>query len=460
MLFNSQVFILLFLPLTLFGYYIFNKNDDVRIVFLIIVSLVFYGYWDYRFVPFLVSSVLANYLIARLYEKFEKTWLITLGVSVNLLLIGVFKYANFFAENVSFFLVVQNEAWDIVLPLGISFFTFQQISFLLDLKKKPEIVYPLHKYALYVTFFPQLVAGPIVRHNEIIYQFDKSPKRPGLYKRLSQGGMLFILGLTKKAVIADGLAETATPLFSKAGMSAVLTFGESWLAALTYTLQLYFDFSGYSDMAIGLGLLFGFSLPVNFNAPYVSKSIREFWRRWHISLSRFLRDYLYIPMNGDGHGLHRQMVALLVTMFLGGLWHGAGWSFIVWGGMHGIAIGVNHLWRRTGMELPSAVSWFMTTLFVVFCWVIFRAENIPTAFCIIQAMIGYSEWSFASSVKVDDVLFIVAGLLALFGPTTQSLILEKLSPKPIIALAFSLLLISLLLKVGNHGYTEFIYFQF
>jgi D-alanyl-lipoteichoic acid acyltransferase DltB (MBOAT superfamily) len=315
-------------------------------------------------------------------------------------------------------------------------------------------------YALYVSFFPQLIAGPIIRHNEIIHQYKLPPKRDGLYKRLAQGSTLFIFGLCKKVFIADGLAETATPIFNKATYGSIISFQEGWVAALTYSGQIYFDFSGYSDMAIGLGLLFGFNIPINFNAPYIAKSVREFWGRWHITLSTFLRDYLYIPLGGNRHGIFRQLVALQITMLLGGLWHGAGWTFVIWGGLHGLALGINHLWQQNGFKLPSVAAWFLTMLFLVFTWVVFRAESFTAALSIVHAMTDFSSILPDIDMDIDEALVIAAILLSLFGPTSHKAALEKIKPKPIIALMLSLLFIKILLEVGDNGYTEFIYFQF
>ena len=353
MLFNSQIFLIFFMPVTVIGYYLLAARASWRMGWVLLASLVFYGYWDIRFLPLLLFSVVMNWLLARNFGRHHHPIVPLLGVAANLLIIGVFKYANFFAGNVSMMIGGDFSPWDIVLPLGISFFTFQQISYLMDLRRGRAPVYPFGQYALYVTFFPQLIAGPIVRHNELISQFEQAPLREGSTERLSRGMTLFLIGLCKKVVLADTLAGIATPLFTLIADGKSLTFAEAWIAAGGYTLQLYFDFSGYSDMAIGLGLLFGFTIPTNFNAPYVAMSIRDFWRRWHITLSRFLRDYLYIPLGGNRFGLPRQIYALMATMILGGLWHGAGWTFVLWGAWHGIGLVGNHLWKKHGLSNPA-----------------------------------------------------------------------------------------------------------
>jgi len=460
MLFNSQVFLAIFLPITVVVYYLLAHRPKWRMGWLLLVSLVFYAYWDVRFLPLLLASLSLNWLLAKLYGKVGHPVLPLAGVMVNLVIIGIFKYANFITGN-----VVQASGggfapWDIVLPLGISFFTFQQISYLLDLRRGQAPVYPFQHYALYVTFFPQLIAGPIVRHNELIDQFGLPPLRAGQAERFSRGVVLFLCGLFKKVVLADHLAAIATPLFTLIAHGKALTLAEAWVAAGSYTLQLYFDFSGYSDMAIGLGLLFGFTIPINFNAPYRALSVRDFWRRWHITLSRFLRDYLYIPMGGNRFGLSRQMAALMVTMLLGGLWHGAGWTFVLWGGLHGVGLAVNHLWEKTGLRLPRGTAWLLTMLFVIFGWVLFRSATLSQAGIMMATMTGWNGWSLAVHDVPHRWSVLLFALPALLGPTSQQLALEKLSPRPVYAALAASLFFYLVLLIGDQGYSEFVYFQF
>ncbi|MFZ1200767.1 MAG: MBOAT family O-acyltransferase, partial [Desulfobacterales bacterium] len=321
-------------------------------------------------------------------------------------------------------------------------------------------VYPFHKYFLYVTFFPQLIAGPIVRHDELIGQFGLDPLREGVYERLAKGFGLLFIGLFKKMILADTVAETASLLFNSASAGSTLTLGASWVAAAAYTLQIYYDFSGYSDMAIGLGSLFGLTIPVNFNAPYRAVSIRDFWRRWHITLSRFLRDYLYIPMGGNRYGMPRQIAALMATMLLGGLWHGAGWTFVIWGGVHGLALVANHLWEKTGLSLPRPVAWMVTLIFVMIAWVIFRADSMATAVSVIRSMMGFH----GASLELPDVMpplrVFYFALPALVGPTSQRLVMHWLRPRPVYAVAVACALFYLSLRAGDGNYSEFIYFQF
>ena len=460
MLFHSHAFLLIFLPLTLAAYYACAAHRAVRTAALIAASLAFYGYWDPRFLPLLAGSVCANWLFARVWGRRPGRWIVPSGVAVNLLVIGVFKYADFFAGSLAALGVWRHEGWSIVLPLGISFFTFQQISYLVDLRRSGAPVYGFADYALYVTFFPQLIAGPIVRHHELIHQFAASPLRDGVYERLSRGVTLLVAGLVKKVLIADGLAGIADPLFAGAAAGRTLSLAEAWIAAGAFGLQIYFDFSGYSDMAIGLALMFGFSLPINFNAPYIATSVREFWRRWHMTLSRFLRDYLYIPLGGSRFGPARQVAALAATMLLGGLWHGAGWTFVVWGGLHGAALAVNRAWARAGVRLPAAVAWTATMLFVFAAWVPFRAESFAAAAAMLGAMAGANGVGAPVEGLEDLWLIAVAAAIAVLGPTSPRAVLELLAPRRLAAVGVGAALVFVTLAVGGGDNAEFIYFQF
>jgi D-alanyl-lipoteichoic acid acyltransferase DltB (MBOAT superfamily) len=458
MLFHSHVFLLLFLPTVLVGYYLFQAHRSIRTWLLVVASLVFYAYWDVRLVPLLVGSVCVNWMFARAFGRHPRRSLVVLGVALNLFVLGVFKYADFFADNLAWFVGFHHQRWSIVLPLAISFFTFQQISYLVDLYRARAPVYRFDQYALYVMFFPQLIAGPIVRHHELIHQFALSPLREGLYERLSRGFTLLIIGIFKKAVIADELAKISDSLFAAASQG--LTFAEGWLGAVAFALQIYFDFSGYSDMAIGLGLMFGFVLPLNFNAPYRATSIREFWRRWHMTLSRFLRDYLYISFGGNRRGPWRQAMAVFITFLLGGLWHGAAWTFVVWGALHGIALAVNQLWSRAGLRMPGILAWALTLLFVVVSFVVFRAESFTMAAGMLLAMAGANGWSMAVPGVGGPWLIAAAAALVLFAPTSQRLALEMLVPRWLAAAGIAVVAAYVTLHVGGGENVEFIYFQF
>jgi alginate O-acetyltransferase complex protein AlgI len=459
MLFNSYQFIACFLPIALIGYYSAD-NRQLRLGWLLLTSLCFYAYWDWRFLPLLMASIIVNWLLSRRIGDNSARFLMVMGVGFNLLLIGAFKYLDFVGSSIAYLQGADYLPIGLILPLGISFFTFQQISYLLDKSRNDAPNYSLLDYAVYVSFFPQLIAGPIVRHSEIIPQYRKSPRRPDIYHHIGAGLVLFALGLAKKTLIADQFAETATPLFDLASAGQTLSLGEAWSGAFTYSMQLYFDFSGYSDMAIGLGLMFGLQFPVNFNAPYRATDIRDFWRRWHMTLSRFLRDYLYIAMGGNQHGTLRLLSALLITMLLGGLWHGAGWTFVLWGGLHGLALVLHRGWNSINATMPKWLGWCLLALFLAFTWVLFRSPDLATAIAIWQSMLGLNGMDIQRLDSSTLNFCAAAFLLATIGPTSQRLITYTLRPRRLYAVLTSLFLFYLTLNIANDGYTEFLYFQF
>ena len=458
MLFNSQPFLLAFLPLTLGLYTAAARSRPLRQGVVILASLVFYGWWDVRFVPLLVGLTLANWLIVRRHATTGGRALPTLGIVLNLLVLGICKYTDFFAATAASLLGRTPPHWDIVLPLGISFFVFQKISYLVDLRRGERHHYGFLDFCMFVTFFPQLIAGPLVRHNEIIPQFAASPRRAEMWENIGRGALLLLVGLVKKAGIADTMALTCDPLFATAATGS-LSLHDAWAAAGTYTLQIYFDFSGYSDMAIGLARMFGLTLPINFNAPYRATSIRDFWRRWHITLSRFLRDYLYIPLGGNRAGAPRQAVNVVLTMLLGGLWHGAGWSFVAWGGLHGAALAVNGFWTRRGWTVPAPLGWVLTLLFVIACWVLFRAADFPAAARLLAAMAGDTPTTGATKPH-DAAIICIAVAAALLGPTSQDWVCSRAPPAPWLAGAAGLAAVLVLLLIGGRIPNAFIYFRF
>jgi D-alanyl-lipoteichoic acid acyltransferase DltB (MBOAT superfamily) len=399
MLFNSYEFLFAFLPVVLAVYHVLRAGDRQRAakLFLVAASLFFYGWWNYRYVALVTVSIAVNYglslLIAR-YKDRAKAFLI-LALVFNLGLLGYFKYANFFVDAVSGLTGLDLQMKKVVLPLAISFFTFQQIAYIVEVFKDRRAADSLTDYCLFVLFFPHLIAGPITHHKEMLPQFKQAGHGPLPHVFITVGVTVFILGIAKKVLLADTLASIANPVFAAAHRGEALDAASAWLGALAYTFQLYFDFSGYSDMAIGLALLFGIRMPVNFASPYKSTSIIEFWRRWHISLSRFLRNYLYIPLGGSRKGPIRRHLNLLVTMALGGLWHGAGWTFLAWGLLHGSFLVINHLWRgmvgQRGGWPRAAFGWTLTFFGVVAGWVLFRAESFPAALEVLKAMGGMSH---------------------------------------------------------------------
>ena len=459
MLFNSQVFIVFFLPAVLGLYYALGSHRAARQTLVIVASFGFYAWWDVRFVPLLAGLTVANWLVAQWFGTARHRWIPVFGVVLNLAVLGLFKYADFFRGTVFGALEAPWHPWDLILPLGISFFVFQKISYLIDLRRGDRHIYGLLDFFMFVTFFPQLIAGPLVRHNEIIHQFDADPRRPEMWENLSRGFILFLIGVTKKVALADTLAMLADPLFHKA-LQSPLGIGEAWAAATAYTLQIFFDFSGYSDMAIGLGLMFGFQLPINFNAPYRAVSVRDFWRRWHMTLSRFLRDYLYIPLGGNRGSEPRQAVNVIATMLLGGLWHGANWTFVAWGGLHGAALAVNHVWTKRGFQLPTFPAWLLTLLFVMVGWVLFRSPDFVHAGQVLASMAGLHGGAGVSLDRESIMVLAIAALVATLGPTSQVAALRWLRPHTWVALPAGALLAYLLLLIGGRLPNVFIYFQF
>jgi D-alanyl-lipoteichoic acid acyltransferase DltB (MBOAT superfamily) len=457
MLFNSFVFLLGFLPAALILHGLVARAVPTwRLPLLVVLSFVFYGWWDIRFVPLLAASILANWLIARAFRDTGTRWLIPAAILGNLALLGVFKYVDFFADLANLIPGLATPRLGLALPLGISFFTFHHIMYLADLRAGRAPAFGLTKYALYIAFFPQVLAGPLVRWSEIMHQFEERPyARPDAAERFARGLILLAVGLAKKVLLGDPLAAYVNPIFAAAGQGKVVSVAEAWQAALGFTFQIYFDFSGYTDMALGIALMFGLVLPQNFDIPYRATSLREFWRRWHMTLSRFLRDYLYIPMGGNRLGLPRQVGALFATMALGGLWHGAGLTFLAWGALHGAGLGAGVLARRTRLAIPAPLGWALTGLFVVLTWVLFRAGSFGEASAIYRGLFGLAP--LGSGFKWRTIA--AAALVATVGPTAWAAV-HRLPPRRSVALGVALLFVIVLLKIGDDANYEFIYFQF
>jgi len=453
MLFNSLPFLFGFLPPVLAIYWLLAARDEARLWFLLAASIVFYGYWDWRFLPLLLGSILLNWLIAELFFRSRRrAWPIA-AIALNLVSLAAFKYLAFFESIVEAATGWRLPTSPLLLPIGISFFTFHNIIYMADLLKGRAPRYGLRDYGLYIALFPQILAGPLVRYYEIVPQFSLPPLRDGWEARIAQGVGLFLCGLAKKVFIADALASHADPVFAQAGHAAI-SAGEAWSAALAFPFQIYFDFSGYSDMAIGLALMLGFALPFNFDIPYRATDLRDFWRRWHMTLSRFLRDYLYIPLGGNRHGLAAQLAALMATMALGGLWHGAGWGFVLWGCLHGLGLCACVLWQRGGWSMPAPLGWLCLMIFLFVTWIFFRAPSIVAAGQILAAMAGHAPGKIAGLATL-----LIAAAVAMLGPTSQALV-EKLRPLPWLAPAAALATLVLLMKLGDGPAYEFIYFRF
>lgn len=439
MLFNSTVFIFVFLPITALGFALAGRwNARLTIAWLVLCSLFFYGFWNPIFLLLLCASIVMNYAcasaLAAIHDKTRRTTLLVAGITANLAVLAYFKYAGFFLEVAGSLTGANFPAVEIILPLGISFFTFQKIGYLVDSWKGNVHHHRFLDYCLFVTFFPQLIAGPIVQHHEILpqiasrrrFRFDSANVAPAI--------LLFVLGLAKKVLLADNVSEFANAVFNSAAIGQQPAAHEAWIGAIAYSFQLYFDFSGYSDMAIGLARLFGIHIPINFNSPYKAASIADFWRRWHITLSQFLRVYLYIPLGGNRCGLHRQYFNVMATMLLSGLWHGAGWTFIIWGGLHGFLLCVQHAARRLSDKMQwnwtASLGWHLLAVFLTFTataigWVFFRAADFDTALQLLSSMAGFVPANAGLRVVHPETAvpwLLALGAIVWLAPNTQQII--------------------------------------
>jgi D-alanyl-lipoteichoic acid acyltransferase DltB (MBOAT superfamily) len=492
--FASYQFVLFFLPAVLAGFYLVWRLGGRRAAlgWLAAASLAFCC-WDApaHLLPPILASVAANYLLgvllARPLPGLWRKLVLAAGVTGNVAFLGYYKYADFIAENLGL-----GRLGQIALPLGISFYTFQQIAYLVDVYRAAARPCDALRYALFITFFAKLTAGPIVLHGQMLPQLMSDDFGRPRASNFSVGLTILVIGMVKKVAIADQFGPTADAVFGAAAGGAVPTFADAWLAALAYTLQIYFDFSGYSDMAIGLGRLVGIRLPLNFASPYKATSIVEFWRRWHMTLSRFLRDYLYIPLGGNRKGKLRRYVNLMVTMLLGGLWHGAGWTFVAWGGLHGAYLCANHGWRalrHRGARDPKtappttagrAAGWAVTFLAVMAAWVFFRAADFASAGRMLSAMAGLHGLDFATTLKNASPTLLCLCLLAwvLLAPNTQQWMASfkpafaaeegpgaaemprkfRWRPVPAVACVLAVAAAYVLMKLG--GTSSFIYWQF
>jgi len=485
MLFNSPSFLFCFLPLALAGYHLLRgEHSTLARTWLVLCSFVFYAWWSPVYLLLLLASIGANYAIGRVVEpegpagRF-RGGVLAGGIALNLALLAWFKYANFFVESLNATLDTSFHLHAILLPLAISFFTFQQIAYLVDAHRGETREHSFLDYCLFVTFFPQLIAGPIVHHEEMLPQFARRIEPGEAIPHLSVGITIFTIGLFKKVVIADAVAVYATPVFDAALSGAAPGLADAWIGALAYTFQLYFDFSGYSDMAIGLGRMFGIRLPQNFDSPYKAANMIEFWRRWHMTLSRFLRDYLYIGLGGNRRGPVRRYANLMITMLLGGLWHGAAWTFVFWGGLHGLYLVVNHGWRRLSITPSSRAARggarALTFLCAVVAWVFFRAESFDAAWTMLASMAGIGAGATSLASGAEAWLWIVGLLVAVnVLPNTQEFMADhrpaidfdpglrpqgpRWRPTPGYALAGVVITIACVLHLSR--VSEFLYYQF
>ncbi len=456
MLFPTFTFMLGFLPLTVLVYFLLaKKNITASRVWLIGASFVFYSWFNWSYSLILAGSILLNWFFARCLYKKPSKLILTLGIICNVLILGYFKYYDFFVENINAVFGTSFLLKHILLPLGISFFTFQQISFLMlvysgGLAKR----YTFGSYSLFVCFFPQLIAGPIVLPDEMMSQFDDEANSVFKVENFASGLYVFALGLGKKILLADFFAGISDAGFA----SAAGNFFESWQTALAYTFQIYFDFSGYCDMAIGIGLLFNIRLPKNFDAPYRAENIGDFWRKWHITLGRFLMTSLYIPMGGNRCGKLRTCRNLLVTFFISGLWHGASWLFVLWGMLHGAALVLHRVWSKFfGWKMPKLAAQLLTFFFVMLAWIPFRAANWEQAKKIYAGMFAPVSWALPQA-DIFNILLFAAGIFIIIFLKPASDMEQKFRPTWVNALTATALIVTSMFFFVK--YSPFIYFNF
>jgi D-alanyl-lipoteichoic acid acyltransferase DltB (MBOAT superfamily) len=452
MVFNSYSFIAFFLPVTLFGFYFFSrKSRQWATVWLVMASLFFYGSWDYRFIPILLTSIFINYSVCKQILSATRTsgrWWLIASITFNLSLLGFIKYVNFFIVSLNDVTSGNLPLLNIILPIGISFFTFTQISFLVDAYHGKIKELNFTHYLLFASYFPYIVAGPILHHQEMLPQFSDPAHYQVKANNFAIGISIFVFGLGKKLLIADNLASVINPLFAAGDPH----FFQAWLGMLAYTLQLYFDFSGYSDMAIGVSRLMGFRIPINFNSPYKATSVSDFWQRWHISLSRFLRNYLYIPLGGNRRGQLQRYRNLILTMLLGGLWHGANWTFVIWGGLHGLYLCVQHGWQyslrntyRQPTQLSNTINRMITFIVVMIAWCFFRAPDVASALKVLAGMVGNNGFSPVTEIDAfGSIMLLIGAFVAFYMPNTNELFLftgkeheVKLTSPSIVAVKWS-----------------------
>jgi len=474
MLFSSLPFLGVYLPLVIAITVLLRRIEATQFVlpFLIAASFAFYS-WSYPpYLLLLITSIAINFLIGKRLERYGQKTTLWIGVLFNLGLLGWFKYAGFFAGTISALSGASFEIGHIILPLAISFFTFQQIGYLVDIFRGDIRPAKFLHYTFFVSFFPQLIAGPIIHYREIGPQMSNSSFARFFGSDVIAGTLLFSLGFAKKVLLADQFRFGADRIFEAASLGIELSFTEAWIGMICYSFQIYFDFSGYSDMALGLGRIFGLKFPVNFLSPYKSTSIIEFWRRWNITLSHFLRDYLYFPLGGNRNGPILRYANLFIVMLLGGLWHGASWTFVVWGALHGAYLTINHAWRYVGgPKLPRFFAVTLTFIAAVVAWVFFRADSFGDAIAVFTAMAGGSDAMLLSTAVFTglDSLYSLVGVgivLVWLMPNSIEIVTRyedggfpSRSAHVVVAVIAILAAISVF-NVYSAGTYEFLYFQF
>jgi len=464
MLFQTQGYVLVFLPLVAALYYLAARSLELRQYVLIAASLVFYAWWDVRFLVVPLAQISVTWLLSQAHGRTGRAGFLHAAVLLNLASLGTFKYLNFLLDSVSAATGIAFPRMDIILPIGISFFSFQLISYVIDRMRGEAPLYPFRPFALFILLYPHLIAGPIVRHHELIPQFALDPLRDGLYGRIARGLAIFTMGFAKKVLLADALAPSVDALFRDAAAHP-LDLGQAWTAILGFAFQIFLDFSAYTEMAIGTALIFGLILPENFRRPYLAANIADFWRRWHITLSNFIRDYLFVPLATSRAGVlrylprirPRALAAIVVSMGLCGLWHGAAWTYVAWGLWHGAGLVACGTWQRLGRPLPYAAGWALTMLFVLASFALFRADSFTVAGSILASLCGLN----GVAGGLGEMKLLVAGALAsTLLPSAHELNDKFLKPRPMLFVGLGLLTAYCILEVGRGPPLNFIYFQF
>ncbi|EJE7233548.1 MBOAT family protein [Clostridium sporogenes] len=471
MVFSSQIFIFIFLPLTLIIYYTLGNilsNNIFKNCISLFASLIFYSWGGIKYLPVLCSSIFINYIFGLIIDKLKdkkrfKKFFLLIGIILNLVLLFYYKYYDFAIGNINRISNVSFQFKEIALPIGISFFTFQGMSYIIDIyRKDAKVNKNIISVALYISFFPQLIAGPIVKYKDIDNQIRK---RKETMEYFSYGIERFVIGLSKKVIIADTIAGIADTIFSLSNVG--IDQPTAWLGAICYTFQIYFDFSGYSDMAIGLGYLFGFKFMENFNYPYISKSITQFWRRWHISLSTWFKEYLYIPLGGNRKG--NTYLNLFIVFLVTGLWHGASWNFIAWGIWNGIFIIIEKIInkKRWYIKIPCFIKTTITMFIVILGWVLFRANGLMDAINYLSIMFGINKattvtYQFSYFVNKKLVFWMIISIIGSTPISGNMLRLYKNKKKfeMLKTIFIGILLIISIIFIVNSTYSPFIYFQF
>lgn len=460
MLFNSYEFIFVFLPIVLFIYFYLNHKalKKASKFFLVLSSLFFYSWWNVAYLPLILGSIAFNFSIGRLLGLKPAKSILTVGVIGNIFLLGYFKYTDFFIENYNWALDSNTPLLNLVLPLAISYFTFQQIAFLVDSYRGETREYDLLNYCVFITFFPQLLMGPIVHHKEIIPQFQKNINLKIKWEHVSLGIFIFAIGLAKKTLLGDPLTDYAQNAFDHA---EELSMVEAWYASLSYVLSYYFDLSGYADMAIGIGKMFNINIPINFNSPYKARNFSEYWKRWHMTLSRFLGDYVYKSLGGNKRYSNIVYMNIMITFFVSGFWHGAGWTFVAWGALNGVFVVMAHMMKKAKIRINYYIAWSLMFLGLIITRILFVSDSFSDAWHVAYTLFDITNLRFSDLPYADGLLqtlYILIGLsLTLFFKNSIEISQNfrpniKYTTYTVVLLSFSILTFS--------KAREFLYFQF